>query len=87
MIIQKIRRFLRGIVITDSAKDILVVKWDIDSFERAYNDKLSEYTDVLPISQFYDVNCPDKKKKRSIRESIELLGREKELSHYKKNNI
>ena len=83
MIIQIIRRFLRGIVITDSAKDILVVKWDTDSFERAYNDKLSEYTDVLPISQFYDVNCPDKKKKRSIRESIELLGREKELSHYK----
>lgn len=70
---------------TDPAKDILVIKWDTDSFERAYNDKLGEYADVLPVSQFYDVHCPDKKeKKRCIREAIERLDRERDLSHYGK---
>lgn len=68
-----------------SEKDILVIKWDTDSFERAYNEKLGEYADVISISDIYDVNSKSKKEKKSrIRGFIRDFDREHVLSHYKK---
>ena len=69
----------------DSEKDFLIIKWDVDSFERAYNERLCDFADVVSIPSIYDVHCSSKKEKKSrINESLRCLDHERPLSSYKK---
>ena len=66
-------------------KRFLVIKWDVNSFERAYNDKFSKYCDVLSISDIYDVHSTDKnEKKNQIKDFISRFEQTRLLSSYEK---
>ena len=69
----------------NSDKKFLVIKWSVNSFERAYNDKLSEYCDVLSVPEVYDIHNTDKnEKKAQIRDFISKSEQNKPLSQYDK---